>query len=235
MARSMRTTIWRLLLPFGLSVTLVVILTLTVWQLQSWLTTMGATHLAPGVTFYGQVLDQDGAPVANAKVAVRTSELVSNDWTPGGVMSDRANAKAQSVQTGAQGEFAVTLPHNHNILEVEEVTKQGYQWVKDWAWQLPSDARNNNAYYLFPGRYSQCPEYRPDHNRPAVFPLHLNGSTKPVGSPSRGGSDLVKDGAVIVNQPVAPKIPTTGPGAPQTPRQIEDAIGAYLEKINGRK
>ena len=196
---------------------------------------MGVPANLPAVIFYGHVQDQDGQPIGGAEVVVRTTELVPNDWTPGSVVPDNVNAKTISVYTGRQGDFALTMPQNHNVLIIEALKRPGYEWVKDWAWQLPSDERNNNGYYVFPGRHWQCPVYRPDPNNPAIFPLHLQGSAKPVGKTSRGGSDLGKNGVVTVNQAVAPKIPSTGPGAPRTPKEIEDAITAFLDKFNRAK
>jgi hypothetical protein len=175
------------------------------------------------VLFFGHVADQDGRPVEGVEVVVRSAELIPNPVMvgAGNVPSD---ARTFSVYTNDRGDFLVNLPAGHNDLEIQEVRKAEYDWVKDWAWQIPAHRKENTLAFQFPGRFVKCPVYVPDAKNPAVLPLHRRGSEKPVWRPSRGGADVNCAGNRVVNGPVTPTIPSAGPGAPRSEAEIEAAI-----------
>jgi len=173
-------------------------------------------------------VDQDGRPVDGVEVVVRTAELTPNQVMvgAGNVPSD---ARTFSVYTNDRGDFLVNLPMGQNDLEIQDVRKEDYDWVKDWAWQIPAHRKENTLAFQFPGRFVKCPIYVPDAKNPAILPLQRQGSGRPVAHPSRGGADVDCSGRRVVNGPVIPTIPSAGPGAPRTQEEIEAAIRARGE------
>jgi len=182
--------------------------------------------------FFGRVTDQDGVGLDAVEVVVRTAELTPNPIMPGGNVP--SNGKTFSVYTNDRGSFLVMLPVCHNDLVIEDVRKAGYDWVRDWAWQLPERKGENTVAFQFAGRYVRCPVYVPDASNPAVLPLHRRGSERAVANPSRGGADVDCNGRRTVNGPVVPAIPSAGPGAPRTDEEIGAAIRGYGERARGR-
>jgi hypothetical protein len=185
------------------------------------------------VRFHGLVEDQDGRPLHDAAVAVHSSEVVANGAAPGGVMPDSGTAKTFALRTDAHGRFALAVPRHHNRLLIEHVRKAGYEWVTDWAWQMDLPPKPlQNVEYLFPGRHWSRPVYRPDPDRPAIFPMHEVGNPSPPRPLSRGGADLQRDGRAVPNALVVPRIPSAGPGTPRTPAEVEQRIRDYADRRN---
>jgi hypothetical protein len=213
---------WRLLLPCAAAA-----LALLAWALWP------RPAAAPPVIFYAVVLDEDGRPVDGAQIAARAARLVSMDAS---VVAANSTARALSAQTDAQGKFTLTLPVNYDNVLIESVGKPGYEWVIDWAWTLGRPYNHDdNRNFNFAGPLLRCNVYRPEIDHPAVFPLHSTASTKPVGKPSRGGSEIGCDRRIVPNKSETPKVPSTGPGAPHTPKEIENAIGTYLGTQNKQR
>lgn len=181
--------------------------------------------------FFGVVGDQDGQPLDDVEIKVWTAELVGNPHTPGGVVPDKQSERKFSVYSGANGGFMVQIPQPHNMLVIEDVKKEGYDWVFDWAWTLsgPPHNKHDNRQFTFPGRFWKCPYYKPDPANPAVFPLHAKADPKPAQTTSRGGFEVGCDDKETPNHPVVPNVPSAGKGAPQGQKEIEKAIGEYLK------
>jgi len=167
------------------------------------------------IRFYGSVIDDAGSPVPDARVDILISRV-----PPGSPPPDPSSARNVSpedvrrflnLRTDREGRFAVD--DKGYTLTVGAIGKPGYDLVFDWSWGLPSTMtdRCQNRTFVYGGSF---PVYIPDEQRPAIFPLHREGSSV-VGMPSRGGSDQFADGRGVRNEPAAPRIPSTGPGAPK--------------------
>lgn len=177
------------------------------------------------VFLYGHVQDQDGNPVADVEIDVRTVELSPENVTLDGVVAGKGAQTIWTTYTGKNGDFVVGLSNGQNWVEVRAVRKPGYDWVIDHAWTLSHTASaGDNRTFTFLGRFAPFPIYSPDPNAPAIYPLHLKGSEKLPGDPSRGGSDINADGVRTRNAPRPARVPSAGPGAPQTPKEIADSL-----------
>jgi hypothetical protein len=189
---------------------------------------------APPRLFYGRVIDQSGNPVPDAEIVVQLSQMQMNPIVPGGVVPDHLPQNQFSVRSDAAGSFVVTIPPPNHVVEIQSVKKDGYDWVIDWAWSLSVPPHNlgDNRQFILSGKLWKVPAYQPDQNRPAIFPLHRKDDPSPATQPSRGGSDLTREGKTVLNQPHPLKIPSAGPGAPTTPAEIEARIGEYINKLN---
>ena len=181
--------------------------------------------------FYGHVQDQDGRPIDGAEIALRVEELVPDPTARGHLAPSSRSVATFSAYTGVAGSFIITMTEGRNHLMIEAIRKPNYEWVTDLAWTLgPPHNKGDNRDFTLAGRYIKCDVYEPDNERPAIFPLHLKGSNKPVGSPSRGGFDVDCNGRQTVNEPTAPAVPSTGARAPRTSKEREETIGAYLRR-----
>lgn len=190
--------------------------------------------VTPPILFYGKVIDQAGQPIAGAEVDYQLSKLEHNPIIAGGLVADRLPQNRATVQSGVDGGFVIQVLHPNHILTIEAVMKGGYHWVIDWAWSLSVPPHNDgdNREFSLPSKMSRLPMYQPDAARPAIFPLHRDGDPSPATQPSRGGSDRMPDGTIAPNHPTKLRVPSTGPGAPQTNDAINSHIRRYAEAVN---
>jgi hypothetical protein len=186
----------------------------------------------PPRLFYGRVVDQDGAVVPDAEIVVSRARLVRSVDT-GTTREDLQTKQTFSVYSGVTGSFAVMLPTPLHVVTIEKVKKDDYDWVFDWAWTLGVSPHvdGNNRHFILSGELATCRFYQPDRDRPAVYPLHRVGVARPASRPSRGGSEHHCDGTIVVNEPVALKVPSAGAGAPRGEAEMDKAISLYLERF----
>ncbi|HEV7302461.1 MAG TPA: carboxypeptidase-like regulatory domain-containing protein [Tepidisphaeraceae bacterium] len=171
---------------------------------------VGPSHL-PQINFYGRVVDERGAPVPDAEVAVMIATA-----DPAATHGARvAKTKWLALKSDSNGEFSVRNERGLHIW-ISKVDKPGFDWVFDWAEKPIFDLKRDlvgNQFYVFDSGIG--PVYESDPSRPAVFPLIRAGSDK-MNKPSRGGSDRFDDGRVRINDPMDPLVPSAGPKAPTT-------------------
>jgi hypothetical protein len=191
-----------------------------------------ATQTGRPQVFYGSVVDGNAIPIAETEIQVRITSWVPNPTYPG-YMESNTKAKQFSVYTDVWGRFRVLMWPPDQILTIVNVQKSGYQWVFDWAWTLrPEDAKNDNRQFELPGPVRKGRLYFPNESRPAVFPLLRHGDSDFVALPSRGGSEAQNDGRIVANEPTAVIVPSCGPGAPKSQKEIEARLGEYNEMRN---
>ena len=176
----------------------------------------------PRIAFFGSVTDEDGAPVEGARVQVLVWKVPLGtpppDTKPGAPQPPRLG-EYLDTKTGVTGKFVLTDLDGF-VLQVVDVRKQGYDLVFDWGWTL--DKNHENRMFVYGGGF---PHYIPDEQRPAIFPLHREGSNS-IGMPSRGGSDELPDGSIRRNEARRPIIPSTGPGAPSSDEERYERLDA---------
>ncbi|MEM6313682.1 MAG: hypothetical protein AAF743_06320 [Planctomycetota bacterium] len=183
----------------------------------------------PTHVFTGIVVDAAGQPVAGATVVAETHPRVRftlGTGPPG--MIDSQNGIQHQPVTDAQGKFTITLPRRHSTLSIRDIRAGNMQMVRDGAWQVTGGGKElDHTFYDF-GQDDFLPEVRyvPDPNHPAIFPVHAQGDPRPVGAPSRGGTNMTKNGHVHVNQPVPVLIPSVGPNAVTTEAEFTAALEA---------
>jgi hypothetical protein len=184
-----------------------------------------AAHL-----FYGRVEDQNGNPVVGAEIAASSGELVMLRGGSAGVVRRFETQQKYLTQSDAQGAFLIRVATGHNDLSIDGVSKPAFEWLFDLAWTLNTpDKTSDNRYYHLRGGLVECPYYEPDPSRPAIFPMHATGAGGSPGRPSRGGRDMGCDRKSTTNDRVDVAIPTTGPGAPRTPEEVDQRLQAWAK------
>ena len=185
------------------------------------------------VVFFGKIIDQNGRPVSGATVSAEIFELRPG-MMAGEPIVERSTMKPRSAISDGEGRFTVTIPAGFQVLEISNVAKPGYGWVHDWMWSggaLADIAQHSNRSFYLAGNMAVARTYLPDRDRPAIYPLHVDGAPGPVERPSRGGSDRDPSGKVTRNQPVQAVLPSAGPDSPGDDYQaILDAIVRVSEE-----
>jgi hypothetical protein len=181
----------------------------------------------PKIQFYGIVVDEAGAPVADARVSILIMRAPPGTpaptWDGKGPPPPRLGEHI-TLHTDSDGKFS--LEDEGYTLQVIGGIRKTPEFVdvfdSSWDWPAPftSRPRFTNRYFIYGGGF---PVYVPDKDRPAIFPLHRTGSAV-VGMPSRGGADRLADGRIIRNEPTKPLIPSTGPGAPNTDAERQERL-----------
>jgi len=172
----------------------------------------------PKIRFYGQVIDETGSPISDARVDILIRRMPPGSPAPDlrpGEEPPRHLSDFARIHTDENGKF--TVEDEGYTLQIVGIRKNSeYTEVFDWAWDWPapyiSDPYSTNRYFIYGGDF---PIYIPDKEHPAIYPLHRKGS-QAIGMPSRGGSNKLADGRIIRNEPKRPVVPSTGPGSPTT-------------------
>lgn len=113
------------------------------------------------ITFFGQVVDQNGNAVADADV-----QVAANDKAFGGKPSQH------SLRSDAAGKFSIT--GITGVTLAVEVSKPGYRTIP------PADNRvTSNGVFNY-GLSSNRGKHKPDPNSPVRFSLHKIGPTNPL-------------------------------------------------------
>lgn len=196
--------------------------------------TVGLKSRTPS-TFQGIIIDQEGSPISKAEIVVQISTMVDNPIIAGGALPDRLPQNRFSVYSGVEGVFDITLQPPNHVLEIQDIKKEGYTWLTDWLWTVPSDVYQElqTRWFDLGGPRASSPVYIPDISNPPIFVLVKDGYHGQVTTmPSRGGSDQLRDGTTVINHPKPVAIPSTGPGAPQGHDAIGEAIRRYVDRRN---
>lgn len=176
----------------------------------------------PRLSFYGVVVDEEGAGVGGAQVTLHTAQAAKDAL---GYKIAKGSEVYRKLVTDASGRFELEGTDG-NCLSVLEIKRPGYAWVhevfRDPLKRVPSDNRS----YLYDSQ-GEC--YLPDQSRPAIFPLFRLGS-QVIGKPSRGGADRYPDGHVQVNEPTEALVPSAGGNAPRDNEECEARLLELLTK-----
>jgi hypothetical protein len=179
-----------------------------------------ARDAEPTIRFYGLVVDEQGRPVAGARVVAAAYNvkpaLVTQELQR--VMETEAT---QTVDTDEHGRFALAFNDRYDLY-IQSIKKPGYDWMFDWAWNLrrPGFERKENRFYRYANPYQTTGVYVSDADRPAVFPMYRKGSNMPTTRPSRGGWEALPEGRSVANEPTRMSVPSAGPGA-AAPDEVE--------------
>jgi hypothetical protein len=184
----------------------------------------------PLIKFYGKVIDENDMPVAGAQVSLMIATADPNATLHRG----QSTTKWITRYTDSEGNFSLVDEHGVHMW-VSRIAKQGFEWINDSAEKTIFDHRKTlvgNQFYIFdPGI---GPVYQSDPSRPAIFPLHREGS-RVQGRPSRGGSDRYSDGKVVINERVTLLVPSAGPGSPATAIDRSERLRALLTPSTTRQ
>jgi hypothetical protein len=132
------------------------------------------------IRFWGQVVDQQGKPIGNAKVSILVSA-----FNAGALAGSNHYLKEQrtTCTTDANGKFELKDVRG-TVLNIEKISASGYAPIPAPGWHTPDFAALGYGY----SRERGVPYYVPDPDKPAVFPLCKDGEQR-VLWPSRGGKD----------------------------------------------
>jgi hypothetical protein len=206
---------------------LIVVTALAVYLLLAGRAKSGAQ---PVPIFYGLVTDARGRPLEGAEVDVVTSALTTNPMT-GGAMMGKSGVQQVVVVSDRDGRFSVRLEGGRNVVQIRGVTKAGFSWVFDWLWDLgrPPD-RLSNREFILQGPLMKDGGYFPDVTNPAIFPMYGVTDSTLSQYPSRGGNERNPfTGKYEPNVPVKPRVPSTGPSAPNPDTDsVNVAISQYI-------